>query len=210
MMMTRLHPGGAGVDPSDRHVLARRQTVPEVIEGKGGDQLENEGSPFRGPTEDKNMNQRAGRFRTGKADGPPDADAGHGAEHQGDQDKVTRQSVEIGQRLRVVIAVSSAHQIGEQDAGADGELSDDDMGYRDQKRNEHRCWLDTVRTRPGNSIEIRAKDYSITIFLDPSGYRHGSGSFLSSRCDYLTSCGSLTQVGESSFAILLNDRYEKL
>ena len=118
-------------------MFARRQTVPEVVEGKGGDQLENEGSPFRGPAEDKNINQRAGGFGTGEADGPPDTDASDGAENQRDQDKVTRQSTQIVERFGTVIAVGAAHEIGEQDAGADGELGDDHMRYRDQ-RNKHR------------------------------------------------------------------------
>lgn len=45
--------------------------------------------------------------------------------------------MEIDERFGVVIAAGAADQIREQDAGADGELGDDDMGHRDQ-RNQHR------------------------------------------------------------------------
>jgi hypothetical protein len=76
-------------------MLARRETIPEIIEGEGGNQLEHKHRPLGDPAENKNMDQSAGGFGTGETDGPPDADASDGAEHQRDQDKESRQAMEI-------------------------------------------------------------------------------------------------------------------
>jgi hypothetical protein len=43
-----------------------------------------------------------------------------------------KKRVQVGKRLGVVIAAGAAHQIGEQDAGADRELGDDDVRYAHQ------------------------------------------------------------------------------
>jgi hypothetical protein len=45
-------------------MLTWRQTVPEILKSKSGDEFDNKGHPFRRPAEDKNMNERAGCFWT--------------------------------------------------------------------------------------------------------------------------------------------------
>ena len=83
-MMTSVRDRGTGVDPADLEVELWIDAVPGVVVDGDGGELDHEEDPLDGPAEDEVMDQRAGGFRVGEADGEPDADAGDGAEDAGE------------------------------------------------------------------------------------------------------------------------------
>jgi len=61
-----------------------RNAVPGVVVDGDAGELDEEEDPLDGPAEDEVVDEGAGGFGLGEADGEPDADAADGAENPGD------------------------------------------------------------------------------------------------------------------------------
>jgi hypothetical protein len=105
--------------------------VPGVVVDRGGGELDDEEDPLDSPAEDKVVDERAGGFRMGEADGEPDAYAGDGAEDAGEDEEELGVTDQLIEPLIAELALGHLHCLalghGQIEATANGELRNHDV-----------------------------------------------------------------------------------
>ena len=123
--------GGDGVDPADGEVELLGDAVPGVVVDGDAGELDQEEDPLDGPAEDEVVDEGAGGFGLGEADGEPDADAADGAEDSGDEEEEAGVVLQLREPVGAAFAEGFALGHGEEEASANGELGDHDVEDRD-------------------------------------------------------------------------------
>src|SRR5271165_832999 len=102
-----------------------------VIDNRRGD-LDYEEAPFDGPAENEIVNQSAGAFRAGKADGEPDPNSRDSAEHARKNQKELGVSADHLQPVAAALAPRLGLREGEVKPAAHREVRDHDVENRNR------------------------------------------------------------------------------
>ncbi len=125
-------PRGGEVDPADPHVRPRVEPVPAVVVDHRRRDLGGEERPLDRPRPDEGGDEGARGLGLDERDREPDADAGEGAQHEGEQDEPAAQVPHEAEEGLVPLAPGLSLREDEEEPPAHREVRDEDVDDGDR------------------------------------------------------------------------------